>query len=1568
MPSSIRAARARRLAAAVACLVLLTPFAVAFTPRQTPARFDPRTIQPPDAVVGLAAVPVASLSPSDPLRAGWDRLALDTEGGWTAWIDERSGLPTLAIGRGVEWFPVTGGGQPTGEPPGLEQLEALARAFMAQHPAALGRFGGQLQLDRAASGPAGDRVFLVTFGQAVDGVPVAGARYDFQVVAGRLVAVGASRWSDVRTETVPRLTRDAARAALDAHLGIQSPNEVLELEDGLLHLLPIAAGGDRAQAWGGPRGAGYTHRLTWRFVFAVPDEPATWIAEVDAATGEVVALYDDTRYARVKGGIFPLSNDGIGPEGTEQPGFPMPFADTGASQSSNDQGVFNCSSGTIPSTLAGPYIRVSDKCGTVSASATCPRDIDFGDGPGTDCAVPPGGSPGNTHAARSSFYHLNRVMEKGRSWLPSNGWLASQVVDNVNINNTCNAFWNGSVNFYRSGGGCRNTGELQGVFVHEWGHGLDANDGGGYDNPSEAYADIVAFLEARESCVGRGFFIGGNCSGYGDPCLDCSGIRDQDWGKHQRQLPATPTNFLQTNCGGGDGPCGREGHCEAYVSAEAVWDLAARDLPAAGLDPASAWQLTEKLFYLSRLGSGGNAYNCALPSSDGCGTGSWYHKFRLQDDNDGNLANGTPHAGAIYAAFARHGIACGAASDPSNQNSSTCPPLARPVLSADPSGTDVRLSWNLVTGTARYRILRNDLGCARGQTIIADVASPTTTYADTAVAAGRTLYYRVLAQSSNSACESPVSECVAVTTAAPAGRVELDRSSYACGVPVRVTVLDGNAGASVSVRIWSGTEPDPEVLTLAQTEPGSGRYAGSIATTAGPAAHGDGLLSIATGDAITAEYTDADDGEGGTGIARRATAVGDCAPPSIGGVAATGISDREATIVWQTNESSDGVVTWGPRVPPQATATGAPLTTAHSVTLSGLVPCTVYHYSVRSADPAGNVAVDDAAGLYHRFLTLGNFGGGLETCRTGTVTIDQPSLRCQATLSFAVVDIDLNRDPAAVETALVQVGSTTEGIPETVLVTEDGADSPRFAGAIVLSPGAPIPDGRLQAANGDVLTVSYADADDGHGGTGWRTATARADCRGPAISGLVVDMLTNARARVRFTTDEPGDTVVRWGATPALEQVASSSIPSTSHSTTLNQFDSCQPVYLRVESTDAAGNVAVADAGGAPHAFRTWTIPGLYWRETFEGASPGWSLQGEWEIGAPQGKGGASFGFPDPAAPYNNAKILGHDLSGRGAAPGDYEAGSNEKAASPTLNATTWRRTELIVHRKLNAGLGDDASIYLCAGSCGAVFRTALQAFSDPDYTVQRYDVSADVDAKSSVRLEFRQNSILGTGSGWNVDDVIFKDAATPDYAACGGCGQAPSFAGAASARDDDACAASGVTISWEPAAAWGTGASGSYAVYRGTSTGFPADAAHRIASGLTALSYADASPPAGALYYLVRAENDETCGGGPANGGTTDTNAIYAPVEQTISRPLPAAVTSLAATLANHAHVRLVWPAASGSTSYRVYRSATPGPGGFTLLATTSGLIYEDLDQQRDATTWFYLVRGVNPCGQEGP
>src|SRR5262245_31175901 len=169
----------------------------------------------------------------------------------------------------------------------------------------------------------------------------------------------------------------------------------------------------------------------------------------------------------------------------------MPFANVaingGTPAASNAMGIFSCTppGGTATTTIRGPYVRVTDACGSGSPSVTCDTDLDLGTSAGTDCLVPPGGFANDTHAARSSYYHVNRIKEHARAWLPANSWLVQTLTDNVNLNQTCNANWNGSsLNFYRSGASCRNAGEIAGVFLHEWGHGLDQNDGGGIDNPS----------------------------------------------------------------------------------------------------------------------------------------------------------------------------------------------------------------------------------------------------------------------------------------------------------------------------------------------------------------------------------------------------------------------------------------------------------------------------------------------------------------------------------------------------------------------------------------------------------------------------------------------------------------------------------------------------------------------------------------------------------------------------------------------------------------------------------------------------------------------------------------------------------------------------------------------------------------------------------------------------------------------------------------------------------------------------------------------------------------------------
>ncbi|UCF66723.1 MAG: hypothetical protein JSV80_13175 [Acidobacteriota bacterium] len=1561
--------------------LLLGAPSLAFEQPRPTSRFDALTIPEPGAVIGLKAREWDSLPEGHPLRAGWEQFIASQRvaygGGWSVWLDARSGLPSLAHGSGIAWTAGGGNDLTPSQPATIEELADLARRFVERHPHLLGYWDGQIELDLEASGQTGE-VWRVAFRQIVEGVAVQGARYDFHVAHGNLVAFGTYRWAPVRRSTDPALSREQARAALDDYLDLEASEPFVELNPGELRLVPVDPRRARGATWDGPLGEGYEHQLVWRFALRAPGEAPTWVAEVDADSGQVVALFDDTRYETIRGGVFPITNDGdCGNDGCEIAGFPIPYADfseDGAPDGyAGDQGRYGCSSffADVNTNLVGQYVRVNDNCGAISESVYCDQPLDLGVSPATDCNVAPGASAGNTRAARTSYYHLDFAKQVARAYLPDNTWLTQRLTDNININSTCNAYWNGSVNFYKSGGGCANTGEISGVMVHEWAHGMDQYDGGGYDNSSESYADVAAIFNSHESCIGRGFRPGVNCSGFGDACLDCTGVREMDWDKRAAHTPATPSGFNDVYCDSGSGPCGKQVHCESHVPSESVFDLATRDLPAMGIDADSAWQIAERLWYLSRDGSGGDIYNCSLPDSDSCGSGSWFHRMRLADDDDGNLSNGTPHAAAIFAAFARHDIACGSASDPEHQNSGACPAIAAPSLSGSAVNGSAELSWTGVSNAGSYLVYRNNLGCDRGQLIIGEVDSSSTSLIDDELANEVPVYYRVQALGTNDACIGRVSNCLELTPRRFAGKVRFMQPVYGCSHAITLQVVDANAGASsVEVSVWSDTEMVPETVVLNETEAGSGVYAGEIMSSSEAATSGDGLVSTTHDDALFVEYLDADDGEGLQNILRSHSAASDCVFPLISGVTESNVTVSSARIDWSTDEPSDSVVVWGETIPPTESSSRSELVTSHQVQLNGLAECTVYYYEVQSSDLAGNTALDDNAGVYFHFETLGDFGEGPQPCHAGQVTIDDPDYSCSDTVSFSVVDLDLNRDPEAVETQTLLVTSTTETQAEEVTVTETGPNTSKFTGSIATSSGEPVSDGVVQVANGDIVTVSYEDADDGTGGTAVSFDTAEIDCVGPVIRSLRVESITNARATIRWSTEEAADTVLEWGTTPALGEVSSAGALVTTHGRTLNQFDFCGEVYFRVSSSDRFGNTTVLDDNGQPFAFLTYDIPGLYWRDNFETGAAGWELDGEWEVGEPLGLGGSS-GRADPASAYNNVSVLGHDLSGQGAAAGDYESGIDESARSPVLDATTWVNTKLILHRRLNTEASDEASLWLFAGPGYPLYRSDDANVSDAEFQLMEWDLAGNVDGQPAVHLEFRQQSnSTNEYSGWNVDDVIFKDGSLPDYAPCSDCSWAPSFAGITDIRDKDACAPTGITIEWDEAVAWGSGGAGTYAMYRDTSPDFEPSVDNLIASGIAGLSYDDPTAPTGGLvvFYRVRAENGESCGVGPNNGGLMDANPVIAAGADQISQPSPEEVHDLAVRLVGGAHVRLEWPNALGAASYRVYRSDAPQPDSFGQLDETGELYFDDLGEGATAHSWFYLVSGANACGEEGP
>jgi trimeric autotransporter adhesin len=695
-------------------------------------------------------------------------------GRWASLMLKEPLIPGTGVGNRLRWEGLGSAAQPDDAAVRSQVWDAL-RAWLDRHHGAL-----RVDLDELGT-PRIDVLekgtFIVVYSaRTVGGLAVRESGLTAIINHGNLVLFGLQNWADVGTPAAASIGGDRARSAVAEHV---RPFPVAGfVKDPYLELVPSL------------RDGAYEYRLAWVVRTAMVDDHGTWEGLVDAYTGELLAFEDRNAYVARKmiGGVYPVSNDQRPPDGIEQSGWPMPFADvtiSGNTRFTNSGGVFGCTTGTATTNLAGPFVRMLDNCGPINESSAA-GDLDLGFGPtptATDCMVPPGHSAGDTKASRSGFYELNRLIEQAKGHLPNNTWLQSQLTSNMNIVNSCNAFWNGStVNFYRSSATCRNTGEQAAIFDHEWGHGMDNNGTNpNISGPGEAIADVHAFIRLNTSCIGRGFFINQVCDGYGDACdgtpaTGCTGVRDSDFMNHRCNLPHGISwilnGFTTAQCAGGApgcpavgqvGPCGRETHCEGQIAAEAVWDLMTRDLRGApyNFDENTAIELAGRLAFLGSQAIT-NWYACSV--GGGCGATNAYPLFLAADDDNGNPADGTPHITAIRNAFMRHEIHC--ATPAAGDSGCVGGPTTAPTLTATAIDQGASLSWTPVANAARYNIYRTEgvNGCSFGKVKVGETTG--TTFVDQGLQNGRPYNYVVWPVGSNPSCFGRTSACAPVTPVA----------------------------------------------------------------------------------------------------------------------------------------------------------------------------------------------------------------------------------------------------------------------------------------------------------------------------------------------------------------------------------------------------------------------------------------------------------------------------------------------------------------------------------------------------------------------------------------------------------------------------------------------------------------------------------------------------------------------------------------------------------------------------------------------------------------------------------
>ncbi|MBI4931522.1 MAG: T9SS type A sorting domain-containing protein [Bacteroidetes bacterium] len=225
---------------------------------------------------------------------------------------------------------------------------------------------------------------------------------------------------------------------------------------------------------------------------------------------------------------------------------------------------------------------------------------------------------------RSAYYHVNIVHDFMKSLPQLTTFTTEDIPINtyVDVSGSCNAFYNGAVNFYAAGGGCNATSIINDVVYHEYGHGLNYDIYSFYSQSfsngamGEGYSDVWGMSITNSPIIGEGFYTANQ-----------SGIRRYD--------PPNRKVYPQDIVG--------EVHADGEIIAGAWWEV--------NLNMGNNLAFMSDLF-IKTFPAGPNG-------PDGA-EGQVYMDVLIAalqaDDNDGNICNGTPNSGAILPAFSAHGI------------------------------------------------------------------------------------------------------------------------------------------------------------------------------------------------------------------------------------------------------------------------------------------------------------------------------------------------------------------------------------------------------------------------------------------------------------------------------------------------------------------------------------------------------------------------------------------------------------------------------------------------------------------------------------------------------------------------------------------------------------------------------------------------------------------------------------------------------------------------------------------------------------------------------------------------
>jgi cysteine-rich repeat protein len=581
-------------------LAALAPAAALFT-----ASFAARAVQaPPSLPSGLVVAggpPVRALrtvshAPPPRARRAWERFASDAGRGaarWSATWDEATHVPHRIWGPGID---------APGASASAARAERFARAFLERHLELLAPGARGSDFELVANETSGPRR-VVAFTQRHAGMPVLGGQVGFRFVRDRLVLIASEALPDVRAH-VPagRVGPDAARALAESWITAEGARDATATGVSAPLVLPLVG-----------RAGVLDHRVALRVEVASRAPRARWNVYLDAATGAPVAREQTLRF----GAGTVVYDAPVRWPGGGRADYPALFAQivVGADTvfAAEDGGVTFAGAGpaNVVATATGKRVVVDNATGPAATAA-----LSLADGGVARWSAP---ADAEVDAQLSAYVHTHEAQDHALALAPTMGWAKGQMPVNVNIDDLCNAFYDGvSINFYRAGGPCENTGRLADVVFHEYGHGFHHHaiiaGAGGFDEAlSEGLADYFACSKTGDPAMGRGFFFTEAPLRHLDP-----DVGERVWPDDIHFDP----------------------HETGLILGGALWDLRKELVGTLGASEGVA--VANQLYHLSlRTASD-------IPSV--------YPELLAADDDDGDLANGTPHGCAIAVAFGRHGL------------------------------------------------------------------------------------------------------------------------------------------------------------------------------------------------------------------------------------------------------------------------------------------------------------------------------------------------------------------------------------------------------------------------------------------------------------------------------------------------------------------------------------------------------------------------------------------------------------------------------------------------------------------------------------------------------------------------------------------------------------------------------------------------------------------------------------------------------------------------------------------------------------------------------------------------